>query len=79
MLIMRTTRDIVAIVGSERLQQMLRVGPKSINRAETSNRFTASWARAIDKELIENGQAQLTLDELDTLFSFKKRGETARP
>lgn len=69
---MRTTRDIVAQIGPDRLEQMFGVGRKSVVRAAAVNRFTASWMRGVDKELISGGHGRLTEDELDKLFTFKE-------
>ena len=66
---MNTTKDIIALIGSDRFQQMLDIGPKSISRAEAKNKFTASWLRAITEELADLGHPPPSYD----LFNFKER------
>lgn len=64
---MTTTREIIDRIGRDRFKAMLGVGEKSVARAESLNRFTASWYGAICDELE-------TLNELPPgreLFTFK--------
>ena len=64
----RTTRDIVEAIGRDRFEEMLDVGSKSVARALTLNKFTASWYDAICKELETLGQQPPDR----ALFTFKE-------